>query len=158
MQQNAPEILKKRGYRSSVVQAARRFYNGQVTVDEYFPTVFKFFRVYFYRFNLLGLVPGIVSGPRTKFRPEATIFGYSQLLNGCTVMDRLSEIKVPALVVAGRHDFLFSPEHQAILADRLPNATLTLIERAGHNPQTEKPAEVIQAISDFMNANPPVIG
>ena len=67
-------------------------------------------------------------------------------------MDRLCEIKVPTLVIAGRHDFLFPPEHQAILADRLPNAKLTLIERAGHNPQIEQPDEVIQAIREFMTA------
>jgi proline iminopeptidase len=83
-------------------------------------------------------------------RAEPLIFGYSQLLNGWSVMDRLGEIKVPTLVIAGRHDFLFPPEHQAILADRLPNAKLVLIERASHNPQMERTAEVIQALRDFM--------
>jgi len=149
-QQNAAEILAKRGYSASAVQAVRRFFNGQVTVGEYFPTVFKFFGAYFYHINLLGIVQEMVSGPRTKFRPEATIFGYSQLLNGWTVMDRLGEIKAPTLVMAGRHDFLFPPEHQAILADRLPNAELVLVERAGHNPQMEQPDQVIRAVRDFM--------
>jgi proline iminopeptidase len=101
-------------------------------------------------------VQEIISGPRTKFRPEATIFGYSQLLNGWSVMDQLDQIDVPALVIAGRHDFLFPPEHQAILADRLPNAKLELIERAGHNPQMERSAEVIQAIRDFMVTAAPI--
>ena len=155
VQQNAPELLARRGYGASAVQAARRFYNGQITADEYFKTVLRFFKAYYYRINLLMLVRDIVSGPRAKFRPEATIFGYSQLLDGWTVMDRLGEIKVPTLVVAGRHDFLFPPEHQAVLSDRLPNAQLTLIERAGHNPQMEHPAEVIQAIRGFMAANRP---
>ena len=83
-------------------------------------------------------------------RPEATIYGYSQLLQGWTVMDRLGEINVPTLVLAGRHDFLFPPEHQAILADRIPNAQLEIIERAGHNPQMERPAAVIQIIKRFL--------
>jgi len=150
VEQNAPELLGRRGYSAAAVQAARRFYNGKVTVGEYFPTVLKFAEAYFYRINLLGMAHEMVSGPRTKYRPEATIFGYSQLLTGWTVMDRLSEIKVPALVIAGRQDFLFPPEHQAILADRLPNAELVLIERAGHNPQMERTAEVIRAVNDFM--------
>ncbi len=149
---NAPEILAKQGYNASAVDAARRFFSGQVTVGEYFSTVFKFFKAYYYRLNPLGMVHDIITGPRAKFKPEATIFGYSQLLNGWTVMDRLNEIKVPALVMAGRHDFLFPPEHQAILADRLPDAKLTLIERAGHNPHMEQPAEVIRAVRDFMTA------
>jgi proline iminopeptidase len=148
--QNAPEILAKQGYNASVVDAARRFFNGQVTASEYFPTVFKFFKAYYYRLNPLEMIRDIISGPRAKLKPEATIFGYSQLLNGWTVMERLNEIQVPALVMAGRHDFLFPPEHQAILADRLPNSKLTLIERAGHNPHMEQPAEVIQGVRDFM--------
>jgi len=83
-------------------------------------------------------------------RPEALIFGYSQLLQDWTVMDRLGEIQVPTLVVAGRYDFLFPPEHQAILADRLPNAQLKLIERAGHNPHDEQNAETLKAVRDFL--------
>jgi len=151
--QNAPEILAKRGYSAAAVQAARRFYNGQLTPGEFLPTSMKFMSAYFYRNFLLEMAHAVFSpGPRPKMRPEALIFGYSQLLKDWTVMDRLSEIQVPTLVMAGRYDFLFPPEHQAILADRLPNAELVLIERAGHNPQMERTAEVIQAVRDFMAA------
>ena len=150
VQQNAPELIGKRGYSASAVQAARRFFNGQISVDEYFSSVFKFLSAYFYRMDLLGIAREVVLGPRPTLRPETTIFGYSRLLNGWTVMDRLGEIKIPALVLAGRHDFLFPPEHQAILADRLPNAELVLVERAGHNPHMERTTEVIRAIRDFM--------
>jgi proline iminopeptidase len=154
--QNAPELLAKRGYSAGAVQAACRFYNGQLTPGEFFPIFMKFMRAYNYHDSLLGIIPAIVSGHMPKTRPEALIFGYSQMLQGWSVMDRLSEIQVPTLVIAGRHDFLFPPEHQAILADRLPNAELVLIERAGHNPQMERTAEVIQAIRDFMaTANAP---
>lgn len=149
--QNAPELLAKRGYSPATVQAARRFYNGQVTPGEYLRTVMKFMGAYFYRNLFLEMAHDVFSpGPRPKMRPEATIFGYSQLLQGWTVMDRLGEINVPTLVLAGRHDFLFPPEHQAILADRIPNAQLEIIERAGHNPQMERPAAVIQIIKGFL--------
>jgi proline iminopeptidase len=85
-----------------------------------------------------------------KMRPEALIFGYGQMLQGWTVMDRLSEIQAPTLVLAGRHDFMFPPEHQAILADRLPRAQLVLVEKAGHNPQMERSKEVIEVVKHFM--------
>jgi proline iminopeptidase len=48
---------------------------------------------------------------------------------GWTVMDRLDEIKVPTLVMAGRDDFQFPPEHQAALAAGIANARLEIIER-----------------------------
>ena len=148
---NAPELLAKRGYHASVVHAARCFYNGQITPEEHIPTVMKFMSAYYYHNYLLETLLAMFSpGPSPKMRAEPLIFGYSQLLNGWTVMDRLNEIKMPTLVIAGRDDFLFPPEHQAILADRLPNAELVLIEHASHNPQMERTAEVIQAVRDFM--------
>jgi pimeloyl-ACP methyl ester carboxylesterase len=149
--QNAPELLAKRGYSAGAVQAARRFYNGQVTPGEYFPTVMRFLSAYFYRNILLAMAQEVFSsGQPPKLRPEATIFGYRQLLNGWTVMDRLGEIQVPTLVLAGRHDFLFPPEHQAELAAGIPNAHLEIIERSGHNPQMERPAEVIETVRRFI--------
>jgi proline iminopeptidase len=151
--QNAPELLAKRGYSAATVQAARRFYNGQLTPGEFLRTSMKFIGAYFYRNFLLEMAHEVFSGgPRPKMRPEPLIFGYSQLLKDWTVMNRLGEIKAPTLVLAGRYDFLFPPEHQAILADRLPNAQLDLIERAGHNPQMEQSAQVIQAIRNFITA------
>jgi proline iminopeptidase len=148
--QNAPEILAKRGYSASAVQAARRFYNGQLTPGEFLPTMMKFGKAYFYHFSLLETAHELLFGPQVKIRSEATIFGYTQLLKGWTVMDRLSEIQVPTLVVAGRFDFLFPTEHQVALAAGIPNAHLEIIECAGHNPQMEQPAEVIKAIRSFL--------
>lgn len=152
---NAPELLAKRGYSAATVQAARRFYNGQIEPGEFLSTFMKFSSAYNYRNSFLAVVKEILLGHMPKTRPAALIFGYSQLLQGWSVMDRLGEIQAPTLVLAGRHDFLFPPEHQAILAERLPRAQLELIERAGHNPQMEQPAEVIGIIRRFLaSANP----
>lgn len=150
VQQNAPEILARRGYSAAAVQGARRFFNGQLTPDQVFSTAMKFARAYYYRDSRLTLVSQTPAGFKAKMRPEAQVFGFGQLLTGWTVMERLGEIKTPTLVMAGRDDFQFPPEHQAILADRLPNARLELIERAGHNAPMERPEEVIEAIRRFL--------
>lgn len=150
VEHHAPELLAKRGYNASAVQAARRFYSGQFTPGEFFSIFRKFMNAYNYNNSLQSQLKGITHGFRLKPRPEALIFGYNQLLKGWTVMDRLGEIKIPALVVAGRYDFLFPPEHQAILADRLPDARLEIIERAGHNPQMEQPAVTIDLVRRFL--------
>ena len=67
-------------------------------------------------------------------------------------MDRLGEIKVSTLVMAGREDFLFPPEHQVQLASGICSARLRIIERAGHNPHSERPEEVMAAVRDFIGA------
>jgi proline iminopeptidase len=154
VQQNAAELLARRGYSEAAVQAVRRFYTGQLTPNEVTPSFMKFARAYFYHFSLFGMVHEMLFGPRAVRKSQATVFAHTQLLPGWTVMDRLNEIKVRTLVIAGRQDFLFPPEHQAILADRLPNAQLALIEQAGHNPQIERPAEVQRLIRDFLATAP----
>lgn len=146
VQHNAPEILAKRGYRDAAVRGARRFYTGQLTPREVLPIIWKFAGAYYYHLSL----PGLLSTFRIKRRPEAHVFAFGQLLTGWTVMDRLWEIDVPTLVLAGRHDFLFPPEHQAILADRLPHSRLEIIERAGHNAHDEQAARVLETVRQFL--------
>ncbi len=148
--QNAPQLLAKRGYSPGAVGAARRFYNGRFAPGEFLGIYMKFGNAYNYRSSLLDILRGILSGHTPKFRPEATIFGYSRLLQGWRVMDRLSQIQAPALILAGRHDFLFPTEHQAALAAGIPHARLEIIENAGHNPHVEQPAEVLRLIRSFL--------
>jgi proline iminopeptidase len=150
VQQNAPEILAKRGYSASTVEMARRFFNGQITPKEMVPAMRKFGGAYYHHLSPREMLSQVIMGLRMKTRPEALIFGFGQLLKGWTVMDRLGEIKVPTLVLAGRDDFQFPPEHQVALADGIAGARLEIIERAGHNAHTERSAEVIAAIKGFM--------
>jgi proline iminopeptidase len=155
--QNAPLVLGKRGYSASTVRAAHRFFNGELTPDEVRPIAMKFARAYYYRFRLTAMRDALFLLFHQKMRPEAHVFGFRHLLRNWTVMDRLQEIDAPTLVLAGRHDFLFPPEHQAILADRLPNAQLDIIERAGHEAPSEQAAEVVASIRRFMRETAPTV-
>jgi pimeloyl-ACP methyl ester carboxylesterase len=149
---NAMDILAQRGFSPSTVQDARRFYNGQITPREFITIFLKINKAYSYSnsFDLWTMIQGLVLGYMPKMRPDACIFGYSKVLQGWSVMDRLGEIKVPTLVIAGSYDFLFPPEHQKQLASGIPNSRLVLVDRAGHNPDMEQPAETINAIRDFI--------
>jgi proline iminopeptidase len=156
--EKAPEILAQRGYSPDTVKTARRFLNGQIEPDEMMPALMKLRKVYNPHLSLLRAAHVVISGLRAKIRPEALIFGSGQSLRGWTVMGRLGEIEVPTLVMAGRDDFQFPPEHQAELAAGIPNAQLRIIERAGHNPQQERPTEVMRAVRDFIGAANPSPG
>jgi proline iminopeptidase len=154
---NAMDILAQRGYDASTVEDARRLYNGQITRSEFLPIFLKINKAYSYKssINLLTMLQAVVMGYMPKLEPDALIFAYGQMLQGWSVMDRLGEIKVPTLIVAGTYDFLFPPEHQQQLAAGIPNSRLVPIEHAGHNPDMEQPAETIKAIRDFLAASVP---
>lgn len=152
-QENAPKVLAQKGYSNETVELARRFFNGEISPNGMIPAMRKFGRAYYHRLSPLKQALAMVSGLRMKMHPEALIHGYGHLLKGWSVMDKLNEIEAPTLVLAGRDDFQFPPEHQEELAARIPNARLVIVERAGHNSPQERPAEVCLAVKEFMAAN-----
>jgi proline-specific peptidase len=153
-QHNAADLLAKRGYSPEKVDLVRRWFNGEFAPKEMFRILMRIGEAYYHHPSLRLLARDVIHGAwRTKLRPEALIFAGRHLARGWTVMDRLGEITVPTLVMAGRDDFVFPPEHQLELAAGIPNARLRIIERAGHDPHSEQPAEVMEAVSDFISAD-----
>jgi proline iminopeptidase len=154
-QEKAPQELARRGFNPETVDLARRFLNGQIEPGEMFSDLMKLGKAYNPHTSPLQIPHMLIMGLQTRMQPQAHIFGSGQMLKGWTVMDRLGEIKAPTLVMAGREDFIFPPEHQAELAAGIPNARLVIIDRAGHNPHDEQPAEVLMTVRDFLaDANP----
>jgi proline iminopeptidase len=158
--EHAPEALARRGYDPRTVRLARRFFSGQIAPGEMLPALMRFGGAYYHHPSILLVARELLRGEwRAKTRPEALIFGGRHLLKDWSVMDRLGEITVPTLVLAGRDDFLFPPEHQQALAAGIPGARLRIIERAGHNAHSERPDEVLGAVRDFLpGAAPPPPG
>jgi pimeloyl-ACP methyl ester carboxylesterase len=155
-QEHGPQLLARRGYGPRTVELARRFFNGQIAPREMVPALMRFGSAYYHHPSILLLAGDMLRGEwRTKMRPQALIFAGRELWNGWTVMDRLGEITVPTLVMAGRDDFQFPPEHQVALAAGIPNARLQIIERAGHNAHSERPTEVMEAVRDFISQTRP---
>jgi proline iminopeptidase len=153
-QANAADVLAGRGFGSRTVAVARRFYDGRVPPKDFVRAALRLVPAYDHRFSFVRLAREMLQGGwRMKTRPEALVFG-GHMMRGWSVMDRLGEIRVPTLVIAGHDDFLFPPESQALLAAGIPNARLRIIERAGHNPQSERPAETLAAVADFLAAAP----
>ena len=148
---HAPRILAERGYEPAKVELARRFFSGEIAPREMFPALLRLGDAYYHHPSLLHTARDLLRGEwRTKLQPEALIFAGRHLLDGWSVMDRLGEITAPTLVMAGRDDFQFPPEHQEELAARIPNAKLRIIERAGHNAHTEQADEVLHAVRSFV--------
>jgi 3-oxoadipate enol-lactonase len=56
-------------------------------------------------------------------------------------LGRLGEIKVPTLIIQGRHDRARTPKHGAEMRDRIAGARLEILEESGHTPQLEQPSE-----------------
>lgn len=150
-QQNAADLMAKRGYSTKRVELVRRWFNGEFTPREFFPIFLRIGGAYSHGSFLSTMAKAMVHGGwRSQPRPKTFIFASRQLIKGWTVMDHLGEIDVPTVVMAGRDDFVFPPECQGELAAGIPGARLRIIEHAGHNPQDEQTAEVMEAVGEFL--------
>ena len=63
---------------------------------------------------------------------------------GFDTYDRLPQIRVPTLILAGTADQLIPSENSRILASRIPNAKLVLFEGAGHGYLWEDARQLIK--------------
>jgi 3-oxoadipate enol-lactonase len=67
--------------------------------------------------------------------------------NAC---DRLDQIRVPTLIIAGTCDKIVPVENSRILAERIPGAELVELEGAGHGFLAERAEEANAAVGDFL--------
>lgn len=72
----------------------------------------------------------------------------AESMRDLNVVDRLHEILLPTLMIAGAVDNLLVPNLLDFM--RLPNATLEVLSRAGHEVAVHEPARVADAIRSFM--------
>ena len=71
-------------------------------------------------------------------------------LKNWDIMDRLAEISVPTLFVAGRYDEC-TPEHMKMMHDRVPGAEWALFESSAHMPFYEEREDCMRIVGDFMS-------
>ncbi|MFQ5945491.1 MAG: alpha/beta fold hydrolase [Anaerolineae bacterium] len=62
----------------------------------------------------------------------------------------LESVQTPALVVAGRHDFITNVKMAADVAARLPHADLVIFEESGHFPFIEEPERFRAVVRAFV--------
>jgi pimeloyl-ACP methyl ester carboxylesterase len=68
--------------------------------------------------------------------------------------DVLDEIKVPTLVIAGGADRLQPVENSRVLASRIPNAELKIMEGMSHFLGIEGAETLNKVILDFLRLHP----
>ena len=76
--------------------------------------------------------------------------GCCSAVAGVHTAERLPQIAVPTLVIAGELDAGTPPAMSETLAQRIPHARLEVLANAAHLSAVEAPAQFSQAISQFM--------
>lgn len=61
----------------------------------------------------------------------------------------LSSIKIPTLVIVGRHDFICGPRWAQVLHEGIAGSVLVILENSGHLGHLEEPDTFANAIVTF---------
>ncbi len=64
--------------------------------------------------------------------------------------DDLPRVSVPVLVMTGSEDRITRAAESAEIANLLPNATLEIVEDAGHFPFVEQPSRYFEALGSWL--------
>ena len=82
----------------------------------------------------------------------AQIVAWKPYMHNPKLPYRLHRIRIPTLVVWGRQDGVVPLAHGEAYAKAIPGAQLKVIERCGHAPHLERPAEFASLVRDFLLA------
>jgi pimeloyl-ACP methyl ester carboxylesterase len=69
-------------------------------------------------------------------------------------VDMLARIAVPTLVVVGRDDEFTPISDAQLMHDRIPNASLVIVDEAAHMPNLERPIAFNGALQHFLDSIP----
>jgi len=82
--------------------------------------------------------------------PVHVIKGFTAYMTTVDLTEILSEIKVPTLILAARHDPITPMEIQEIMLNRIPHAELKVFDGVGHNMKVEIPDLLAAAVLSFV--------
>ena len=66
------------------------------------------------------------------------------------IMDNLSNIMIPTLVIWGKQDKIFHFSHAYLAKERIPNVELHVLDPCGHMPQIERPEDINKLLLEFL--------
>jgi pimeloyl-ACP methyl ester carboxylesterase len=76
--------------------------------------------------------------------------GQSAYVDSFDTYERLSEIKIPTLILHGTEDIILPVENAKILAERIPSAELVLFENTGHGMNIQENKLWTQKVIEFL--------
>ena len=84
-------------------------------------------------------------------RATLAVYGGKPSTGDPTLLGRLRNVKLPALVIWGESDRVADPEYGRAFAAAIPGARFQLLPGAGHMPQLETPDQLLAAVRTFVD-------
>jgi len=146
--QESLETARQRGT-PAMLRALERLWDGSLDSDDAFHACWReILPLYFHRLPL-ATIEQIADGSSYRLETRKHILPTFQQYD---VRHRLCDIHAPALVIAGRHDWITSVAQAEELAAGIPNSDLVVFEQSGHYPFIEERAAFLQQVRTWLGA------
>ena len=107
----------------------------------------KILPLYFKRFDP---AIGTAMDERTHYSAGAFNHSFGVCLPTYNLVDRLPEITVPTLVLAGREDWITPPEQAERIHAAIPHSELVIFEESGHFPFIEEQQTFLNTVEEWL--------
>jgi pimeloyl-ACP methyl ester carboxylesterase len=88
---------------------------------------------------------------RENSQVMAQLLGWKPYMYNPKLIHRLQRVKSPTLVVWGKQDRLVPLAHGEAYHKAIRGSELKVIDRCGHSPQLERPAEFVAIVEEFLD-------
>lgn len=83
---------------------------------------------------------------------DASLWEYTVANEPSDLAERVGEINLPVLLIAGDDDRIVPTEQHIRLSQEIPDAELVIIKDCGHVPQEEQPQEFLRTVVAFLDS------
>jgi pimeloyl-ACP methyl ester carboxylesterase len=148
----------ERFFKLILVDAVGLKVKGAEIADIFLLTPQELTRLIFYDINQVAewekLFPTKPTPEEVEWRENSQIMaqmlGWKPYMHNPKLIHRLRRVKSPTLIVWGNQDRLVPLAHGETYRDAIRGAELKVIDRCGHLPQLERPAEFVALVEEFL--------
>ncbi len=126
----------------------RRLFAGQMRDNDEFRDVFVALQPLYFDHADIAQAQARARGLTYVVETHNACFG--RALPHYDLRARLAEIRVPTLVIVGRHDWITPLAAAEEIAAAIPGAQLVIFEHSGHSPQVEESDLYLQTVRRFL--------
>lgn len=98
-----------------------------------------------------GIIDTLIAARRERPLDPDTLTRRRQAIDRHDTYERLPSIRCPTLILTGRQDKIVAWENSRILAENIPQATLRVLDPAGHLFWIEQAEETEEAVLSFLS-------
>ena len=132
------ELLTRPSRKGTFQLLKTYFYDSTLITDELVEMVYQ-----------LASLPGAQKSFLSCLRSGVNLLGF-RTTTIRSIIDNLTGIAVPTLVVWGKQDHILPLAHAYLAKDRIPNTELHILDPCGHIPQMERPGDFNELLLEFL--------